>query len=267
MSRGRNNNASWFNLDFYQRLNIKRNADQDLIETAYAKMALKHHPDVAGDSPVVQERFAGINEAYTVLSKPLKREDYDAKLVTPEVDYQEEVITTDEGRGAAESVPDPAPHVSVERTGKVAETAKTAKTASDLMGRKKLERVKRESKKLIHNGDFWRANALMRKAVLAYPRDIELRKLLAKAAAGRGRLREAVEELKIASEVEYFNPEIHYLIGDMYLKGNRIEKAESSFRNALSWQEDFRPALEGLKKIRAMRIKDLPWWKKVLRKG
>ena len=264
MSRGIKKTGSWLNLDFYQRLNIKRNADQEVIETAYAKMALKHHPDVAGDSREVQERFAGINEAYMILSKPLKRADYDAKLVTPEVDYQEEVITTDEGRGAGDSVTDPAPHVSVERSERA---EKATKPASELMSRKKLERIKSESRKLINKGDFWRANALMRKAALAYPRDIDLRKLLAKAAAGRGRLREAVEELKIASEVEYFNPEIHYLIGDMYLKGNQIEKAATSFRNALSWQEDFRPALDGLLKIKAMKNKDLPWWKKVLRKG
>ena len=135
------------------------------------------------------------------------------------------------------------------------------------MSRKKLERIKLESKRLIAKGDFWRANALMRKAVIAYPRDIDLRKLLSKAAAGRGRLREAVEELKKASEVEYFNPEIHCLIGDMYLQGNQIDRAASSFTDALSWQEDYKPALQGLEKIRAMKKSNLPWWKKLLRMG
>lgn len=251
-------------LDFYQRLNIKRNAGQDDIEMAYAKMALKHHPDVAGDSPKVQERFAKINEAYSVLSKSDQREEYDRKLKTPEIEYQEEVITSDEGRSATESASGSATQDTETRDQK---PEKKEKTSSGLMSRKRFERIKHESGKLINKGDFWRANALMRKAVIAYPRDIELRKLLARAAAGRGRLREAVEELKKASEVEYFNPEIHCLIADMYLQGNQIVSAGKSYANALSWQEDYKPALRGLEKIRALKNKNLPWWKKLLRRG
>jgi curved DNA-binding protein CbpA len=250
--------------DYYQLLRVKRNADQDAIEIAYAKMALKHHPDVAGDSTRVQKRFARINKAYTVLSNPEKREEYDRNLNTPEFEYQEEVISTDEGRGAAESVPDKAP-----RPGPARKAAPRVekKQAHGLMSKKKLENAKHESISLIEKGDFWRASALLKKAVLAYPRDIGLRKLLAKAAAGRGRLREAVEELKKASEVEYFNPEIHVLMGEMYLQGKQLESAVKSFTNALSWQEDYKPALKGLEKVRAIRKSKLPWWKKVLRAG
>jgi len=251
-------------LDFYQRLNIKRNASQDDIETAYAKMALKHHPDVAGDSPRVQERFALINEAYTVLSKPLKRTEYDEKLSTPEVLYREEVISTDEGKGFIESDSSTTPAESSSHTKQV---ESRARASSGLMSKRKLERIKHEARKLIKIGDFWRANALMSKAVAAYPRDIDLRKLLAEAAAGRGRLREAVEELKKASEVEYFNPEIHCLIGDMYLKANQIDSAVRSYTDALSWQEDYKPAFQGLAKIRELKNKNLPWWKKLLRMG
>lgn len=251
-------------LDFYQKLNIKRSATQDDIETAYAKMALKHHPDVAGDSPRVQERFAKINEAYSVLSKPQKRREYDDKLLTPEVFHQEEVISSDEGRATEESVSSSATSDASPESRK---PEKKEKASSGLMSSKKLERIKLESKRLIAKGDFWRASALMRKAVIAYPRDIELRKLLSKAAAGRGRLREAVDELKKASEVEYFNPEIHCLIGDMYLQGNQIDRAASSFTDALSWQEDHKPALQGLEKIRVIKKSNLPWWKKLLRKG
>jgi curved DNA-binding protein CbpA len=260
MYRGEGNASA----DFYQRLRVKRSADQDAIEIAYAKMALKHHPDVAGDSPRVQERFAGINEAYSVLSDPEKRAEYDRNLSTPEFEYQEEVISTDEGRGAEESVPDKA---SRPKSAREPASSVEGKPSSGLMSKKRLERIKHESRKLMAKGDFWRASTMMKKAVIAYPRDIELRKLLAKAAAGRGRLREAVEELKKASEVEYFNPEIHYLMGDMYLQGKQLDSAAKSFANALSWQEDYKPALRGLERIRAIRKSSLPWWKKLLRMG
>ncbi|MCP4648044.1 MAG: hypothetical protein GY852_09995 [bacterium] len=52
----------------------------------------------------------------------------------------------------------------------------------------------------------------------------------------------------------------------MYLQGNQVQKAEKAFRDALSWQEDYKPALKGMETIRALRHKDLPWWKKLLRK-
>ena len=260
MNRGKENTSS----DYYQRLGIRRNSDQDAIEIAYARMALKHHPDVAGDSQKVQENFAKINEAYSVLSKPLERAEYDRKLKTPEIIYQEEVISSDEGRGAVESSPDPAPRQEP-RTAEVNETK--TKASSGLMSKNRFERIKQEARKLIAKGDFWRADLLLKKAVVAYPRDIPLRKLLAKAAAGRGRLREAVEELQKASEVEYFNPEIHSLIGDMYLQGKQVDSAVKAYNSALSWQEDYKPALDGLEKIRAMRNKNLPWWKKLTGRG
>ncbi len=250
--------------DYYQRLKVKRGASQDAIEIAYAKMALKHHPDVAGDSPKVQERFAEINEAYSVLSNPEKRAEYDRNLGVPEYKYQDEVISTDEGRGAEESVPDKAPRSRPERRSVPGEEKRQQ---PGLMSKKKLERIKRESRMLIAKGDFWRASTLMKKAVVAFPRDIELRKLLAKAAAGRGRLREAVEELKKASEAEYFNPEIHCLLGDMYLQGKQLDSAAKSYADALSWQEDYKPALRGLEKVMAARRSSLPLWKRLLRMG
>ena len=260
-------------LDHYQLLNVRRNVTQDEIEVAYAKMALKYHPDIAGDSAKVQRKFAEINIAYSVLSKPHTRQDYDETLTTPERIHQEEVISySAESVSTATYEPDKAVESS---SGKDTETKQEEPVAkprenviksSSVMSKKKLAVIKKQARHMINDGDFWRASALMQKAVIAYPRDIDLRKLLAKAAAGRGRLREAVEELKKASEVEYFNPEIHCLIGNMYLQGEQILQAKTSYQNALSWQEDYSPALEGLQKIRNLAKKDLPWWKKILKR-
>ncbi len=268
--------------NFYKLLNVRRSANQETIEIAYAKMALKHHPDVAGDSPKVQERFANINKAYIVLSKPLDRAEYDKNLGLPVVEYQEPVYTPEVVTpevATPEIVTDVGPNVSGSASEQAEEVVKKAEhkpenkpdhkqqAKSGIMSQKKLERIKQEAKKLITKGDFWRANALMRKAVADFPRDIQLRKLLAKAAQGRGRLREAVDELKKASEVEYFNPEIHCLIGDMYLQAKQIERAEKSYNDALSWQEDYKPASKGLEKIRELRRQNLPKWKKLFRMG
>jgi len=246
-------------INYYLILDIKRNASADEIEMAYARAALKHHPDVAGDSPEVQERFALINEAYSVLSNPVKKSEYDRRLGESNITYQEEVISSDEGEVSQEELPeDDKPRVKTPV--KPAEES----ASPDRMSRKKLERVLSGSRKMISKGDFWRADSLLRQALFSFPRDPEIRRLLAKAAEGRGRFREAVEELKAASEIEYFNPENHYLMGRMYIKGGQLDRAMKAFNDALSWQEDYEPAVKGIAEIAEIRKSKLPWWKKAL---
>lgn len=62
--------------DYYKILGVSKNASQDEIKKAFKKLARKHHPDVNKD-PGSEEKFKEINEAYTVLSDPEKRQFYD----------------------------------------------------------------------------------------------------------------------------------------------------------------------------------------------
>jgi len=62
--------------DYYQVLDVPRDADQDTIRRAYRKLARQYHPDVNSDSDA-EERFKEIGEAYEVLSDAEKRERYD----------------------------------------------------------------------------------------------------------------------------------------------------------------------------------------------
>lgn len=63
--------------DYYEVLNIERNASLDDIKKAYRKLALKYHPD-RNKSPDAEEKFKEVSEAYAVLSDPEKRRSYDA---------------------------------------------------------------------------------------------------------------------------------------------------------------------------------------------
>ena len=63
--------------DYYEILEINRNASQEEIKKAYRKMALKHHPDKNPDNKQSEDKFKEAAEAYEVLSDPQKKARYD----------------------------------------------------------------------------------------------------------------------------------------------------------------------------------------------
>ena len=65
--------------DYYDILQVSRNAEQEVIEAAYRRLARKYHPDVHS-GPDAALRMRELNEAYEVLGDPGKRAEYDAAL-------------------------------------------------------------------------------------------------------------------------------------------------------------------------------------------
>ena len=63
--------------DYYQILGVGEKADQEEIKKAYRKLAKKHHPDANKGDAKASERFKEVGEAYSVLSDPTKRKQYD----------------------------------------------------------------------------------------------------------------------------------------------------------------------------------------------
>jgi curved DNA-binding protein len=63
--------------DYYDTLNVSRDADEQEIRRAFRRLARQYHPDVNPGDPEAEERFKEINEAYEVLSDPDKRSKYD----------------------------------------------------------------------------------------------------------------------------------------------------------------------------------------------
>ncbi len=64
--------------DYYQILNISKDADMMQIKKAYRDLAVKYHPDRNMDDPDALDTMKQINEAYAVLSDSKKRQDYDS---------------------------------------------------------------------------------------------------------------------------------------------------------------------------------------------
>lgn len=63
--------------DLYQILEVDRNASQDEIKKSYRKLALKYHPDKNPDNKESEEKFKEISDAYSILSDPDKKTQYD----------------------------------------------------------------------------------------------------------------------------------------------------------------------------------------------
>ncbi|XP_057544732.1 chaperone protein dnaJ 11, chloroplastic [Amaranthus tricolor] len=60
----------------YEVLGISIEATNEEIKIAYRKLARSCHPDITGDA----DEFMRVNAAYSILSDPDKRADYDRKL-------------------------------------------------------------------------------------------------------------------------------------------------------------------------------------------
>jgi curved DNA-binding protein CbpA len=58
--------------DPYKVLQVDPEAEDEVIEAAYRRLARKYHPDVA-EGPDAQERMVNINRAWEMLRDPLKR--------------------------------------------------------------------------------------------------------------------------------------------------------------------------------------------------
>ncbi len=63
--------------DYYEILEVPRNASQEEIKKAYRKQALKYHPDRNPGNKEAEEKFKEAAEAYEVLSDEQKRARYD----------------------------------------------------------------------------------------------------------------------------------------------------------------------------------------------
>ena len=166
---------NWKN--YYEILQVSPNAEPSVITAAYRRLAQTYHPDTTKDT-VASARMTNINEAYTVLSDPIRRAAYD-RIFKSQYKSQETGIKTPTGETEAEKPTDEELFIilrrsinervakgenrsQVEREGvpyaevlrRVIELRAEYKKAVEGSG--DLEALRAEYKKLVEVQDFWR---------------------------------------------------------------------------------------------------------------
>ncbi len=64
-------------LDFYELLEVTRDADDGTLKSAYRKLAMRFHPDKNPGCHESEAKFKSISQAYECLKDPQKRAAYD----------------------------------------------------------------------------------------------------------------------------------------------------------------------------------------------
>ena len=67
----------WLEKDFYQVLGVSKDVSDSELKKVYRKLARTYHPDANPGDADAEKKFKDISEAYSVLSDPKERAEYD----------------------------------------------------------------------------------------------------------------------------------------------------------------------------------------------
>ena len=67
----------WFDKDFYSVLGVAKDVSEADLKKTYRKLARRYHPDSNQGDAAAEAKFKEVSEAYSVLSDPEQRKEYD----------------------------------------------------------------------------------------------------------------------------------------------------------------------------------------------
>jgi curved DNA-binding protein CbpA len=95
--------------DYYEVLQVSPNAEAEVIQAAYRRLAMKWHPDRNPGDSLAASQMKLLNEAYGVLSDSTKRREYDLRHQYCETSENAKGKSTPASRDATRSEPTAAP--------------------------------------------------------------------------------------------------------------------------------------------------------------
>jgi curved DNA-binding protein CbpA len=201
-------------VDFYHVLRVWPTAEDEAIKKAYFNMAKLFHPDVVtkdGDGAVRDGEddidFKLINEAYAVLSDPVKRREYDEIL---------------KRHGARDK------HWSSKEADK-----RSAQLAFE------------QARTAMKHNRYDKAVVLLKSAIKYDPNTAAYHSWYGFALGALStRLHEARDACKKALEMEFYNADYHANLGFVYQQAGLDSTAQESFLEALKWDPEHALALK-----------------------
>ena len=84
--------------NYYEILEVDKNASDEIIKVAYKALVKKYHPDLKeGNAKInAEDKIKQINEAYDILSNPYKKYEYDQNLINESISKEQYEIILNE---------------------------------------------------------------------------------------------------------------------------------------------------------------------------
>jgi curved DNA-binding protein CbpA len=190
------------NTDYYAVLDLWPSSSIEEIKKKYFKLAKLYHPDVAGDTDENRQKFKKINEAFTTLSDPEKRREYDEILRRSTRNSDDSSAMREENRRSA---------------------SLAYQQARSAMKEKR----------------FNKASILLKSAVKYDENNPEYNSWYGYCLAmNNSNLHQARDACKKAVQMEFYNPVYHANLGFVYFKAGLKNLAVKHFSEALKWDRD-----------------------------
>jgi len=184
-------------VDYYEVLRVWPTADQEAIKKAYFRLAKLHHPDVAGTAKNSDGiDFKQINEAFSVLSDPVKRRAFDEQLK--------------------------------QRTGTVIERKEADRRSAQL--------AYEQARIAMKTNRYDKAVVLLKSAIKYDETNPAYHSWYGFALGVlKAHLHEARDACKRALEIEFYNADYHANLGFVYFQAGLNSTADECFEEALKW--------------------------------
>lgn len=206
--------------DLYSALEAWPTSSTEEIKKNYFRLAKLYHPDVAGDIPENRDRFKLINEAYSVLSDPQKRREYDESLR------------------------------------KHKDGSKDAQALKDTDGRT-ASLAFRQAKDAMRDGFYDKATLALKTAIRHSPDNPTYLSWYGFCLAMTNtNLHEARDACKKAIQIEFYNADYHANLGFVYFKAGLKSQAIKHFSDALKWDPSNPVASKFMSKVSDTKIQE-----------